>query len=171
MVTAQLLFCTRQSPVPMRLCTRLASAKLTLFLRFSPTSGAAYRQRAFVFGCHDCILHHCRTVIWSIVTSASTSEAKIPGLFMKARFSSISASKNENRAIHGLGSHWMFDGARGRLHLLELSVIDQTLKFRGEKVTYGTICERDQVVSVSSGNRAFPSAQPAAAEHHRASPG
>jgi len=81
----------------MRICAGLACTELTLFSRLGATSGATNRQSSFPFGCHGYIVHCCSAQSWSIVTSTFNSGPQHSIVFIKTRFSSVSASQNEYR--------------------------------------------------------------------------
>jgi hypothetical protein len=68
------VFRTRQAPISMRICTRLASGKLTLFPRFSATSGAPNRQGLVRFGCHGYIMQRCSAIRCSVLLSSFPSD-------------------------------------------------------------------------------------------------
>ncbi|MGC2324523.1 MAG: hypothetical protein WA463_17955 [Terriglobales bacterium] len=64
-----LLLRSRQAPISMRICTRLAGAELTPLSRLSATSGATNSQGLLLIGFHGHIMRGCAAPCCSILTS------------------------------------------------------------------------------------------------------
>ncbi len=115
----------------MRICTRLASTELTLFSRLGATSGATNRQRLFLLGCHGYMLQRCSAKSCSIVNRLTSELGILPFFFaVNGEFglASIAGSCKQSEKTRLLRHE------SGPAFLFDLSIFDQTLEFRNEKV-------------------------------------